>query len=266
MTTQMPRGAIPSPRSDIAAAEPYRPEGSVEIFVPTGEFPSPNQELAGARRYKGGGSIPESFIAWPTKIGSWGDNTASNSIWAEEAFAKACVEPKVFIPTEVVLSASRECGSSNFAAFMQTHGFQMDRRAYLDGPFSLIDWTNAAALNGAIANVGPVKIGVASGSLSSGPHGQVAPGTSGWVLYGLPQGQPGDYCASLCGYGPLAALVDLFQRHGVKVNLPSGMPSELAYAMFTWGSIGIIDRQSLMRITGEAWVRSPTTIVKTLSG
>ena len=44
------------------------------------------------------------------------------------------------------------------------------------------------------------------------------------------------------------------------------MPAGLCYAMFTQGSIGIIDRQSLMNITGEAWVRSPTTIVKTVSG
>jgi len=36
--------------------------------------------------------------------------------------------------------------------------------------------------------------------------------------------------------------------------------------MFAWGSIGIVDRQSLMNITGEAWVRYPTTIVKNLSG
>ena len=57
----------------------------------------------------------------------------------------------------------------------------MDRKAYLDGPFSLINWTNAAALNRAIAYIGPVKIGVASGGLRSGPHGQVTPGTSGWA-------------------------------------------------------------------------------------
>ncbi len=266
MTTRMPRGAIPSSRSDIAAADPYRPGGGVEVLVPTGEFPSPNHELAGAERYKGGGSVPESFTAWPTKLGFWGNETRANSIWAEEAFSKACVEPRVFIPTEAVLSASRECGSSNFSAFMQTHGFRVDREAYLDGPFSLINWTDAAALNGAIANVGPVKIGVASTSLSSAAHGRLTPGTSGWAIYGLPQGQPGDQCASLCGYGPLAALVDLFQRHGVDVNLPSGMPSGLSYAMFIFGSIGVIDRQSLMNIAGEAWVRNPTTIVRTLGG
>jgi hypothetical protein len=134
--------------------------------------------------------------------------------------------------------------------------------AYLDGPFNSIDWTNAAVLNSAIANVGPVKIGVASANFVSSPHGHVTPGTSGWAIYGIPAGQPENHCASLCGYGPLEALLGLFERYGVEVLVPAGMPSELCYAMFTWGSIGIIDQQSLVNITGEAWVRNPTTIVK----
>jgi hypothetical protein len=262
----MPRGAIPTPRSELAASEPYQPGVGAEAFVPSGEFPSPNYELAAARPYKTRGAPPESFIAWPIEIGFWGNEQVSNSSWAEEAFAKACAEPKVFISTDVVLFASRECGASNFAEFMQTHGFQTDDNAYLDGPFNSVSWTNAAVLNHAIANVGPVKIGVASENLVSGPHGRVTPGTSGWAIRGLLTGKPENHCASLCGYGPLAALIDLFERRGVNVNLPSGMPTGLCYAMFTWGSVGIVDQQSLMNITGEAWVRNPTTIVKTLSG
>jgi hypothetical protein len=296
---KMPRGAIPTPRSELAASDPYRPESSAEVFVPSGALPTPNHELASAQPYRPSGAAPESFLAWPIEIGFWGNEKASNSIWAEEAFAKACAEPKVFIPADVVLLTAQECGSSNFARFMQTHGFQMDRMAYLDGPFNKIDWTNTAALNGAIANVGAVKIGVATASLTSSPQGQVThsqvtpnqvtpnqvtpnqvtpnqvtpnqvtpnqvtPGTSGWAIYGLPTGQPGNHCASLCGYGPLAALASLFERYGVNVNVPSGMPAELCYAMFTWGSIGIVDHQSLMNITGEAWVRNPTTIVRNL--
>jgi hypothetical protein len=271
MTPEMPRGAFPIRRSELPASEPYRPETDGEIFVPSGVFPTPNYELAAAQRYRAVGVAPERFIAWPIRIdrrNASPDRTdeASDSSWAEEAFAKACVEPKVLIPSEVVQFTARKCGSSNFAAFMQTHGFQMDRKAYLDGPFNSVDWTNAATLNSAIANVGPVKIGVASANLTSGLQGQVTPGTSGWAMYGLPAEQPENHCGSLCGYGPLAALVDLFKRHKVNVNLPSGMPTGLCYAMFTWGSIGIIDQQSLMNITGEAWVRNPTTIVKNLSG
>jgi hypothetical protein len=266
MIPKMPRGAIPIARSELAASEPYQPEAGEEIFVPSVEFPSPNHELAATPPYRGGGAAPESFLAWPTEISYWGNDKASNSTWAEEAFAKACADPKVLLPTDVVLSTAQECGSSNFARFLQTHGFQVGHKAYLDGPFHSVDWTNGAALNGAIANVGPVKIGVASANLTSGAEGQVTPRTSGWAIHGLPMGEPENHCASLCGYGFLAALVDLFKRHGVNVNLPPGMPTGLCYAMFTWGSIGIVDRQSLINITGEAWVRNPTTIVKNLSG
>jgi hypothetical protein len=266
MTTKMPRGAIPTPRSELAASDPYRTEAGAEIFVPSGEFPTPNHELAAAQPYRACGAAPESFIAWPIGMDRAWNDKASNSSWAEEAFAKACAKPKVLIPIDVVLLTSQECGSSNFAAFMQTHGFQMQRKTYLDGPFNSVDWTNAAALNDAIASVGPVKIGVASANLASGPHDHATPGTSGWAIYGLPTGQPENQCASLCGYGLLAALVALFERHGVNVNLPPGMPTGLCYAMFIWGSIGIVDHQSLMNITGEAWVRNPTTIVKNLNG
>jgi hypothetical protein len=263
---KMPRGAIPVSRGELAAAEPYRPEAGADVFVPSGEFPTPNQELAAAQPYRASGAAPESFIAWPIETRFGGNEKSSNSSWVEEAFAKACAEPKVSIPSDVVLSTSRECGSSNFAEFLQTHGFQLNGEAYLDGAFHSVDWTSEAALHSAIANAGPVKIGVASANLTSNPHGQVTPGTSGWVIHGLPAGQPENHCASLCGYGPLAELADLFQQRGVHVNLPLGMPTSLCYAMFTWGSISIIDRQSLMNITGEAWVRTPTTIVKNLSG
>jgi hypothetical protein len=244
MTPKMPRGAMPTPRSELAGSETYRPEGGPEIFVPSGEFPTPNHELAAAPSYRAGGLAPESFLAWPIEIAHWGNERLSNSSWAEEAFAKACAEPKVFIPNDVVLRTARECGSSNFAQFMQTHGFHMGGKAYLDGPFNSLNWTNTVSLNSAIAHVGPVKIGVAAAN---------------------PTGQPENHWASLCGYGPLAALVDLFERHGVNVEVPSAMPKGLCYAMFTWGSIGVIDRQSLMNIAGEAWVRNPTTIVKNLS-
>ncbi len=262
----MPRGAIPSPRSEIAAAQPYRSETGADVVVPSGELASPNYELAAAQPYQAGAAAPESFLAWPIEIGFWGNDRESNSSWAEEAFAKACAEPRVSIPVEAVLQASRERGTSSFAAFMQTHGFPVEGRAYLDGPFYSVEWTNEAALNGAIASAGPVKIGVASAPLTSGSQGRVTPGRSGWALWGIPESQPEDHWASLFGYGPLAVLVDQFERHGVLVEAPPGMPTRRCYAMFTWGSVGIIDWQSLMNIASEAWVRNPTTIVKEQSG
>jgi len=265
MATRMPRGAFPVRRSDLAAAEPYRPQSGAEVFVPSGRFPSPNQELAVAEPYKSAGAPPKSFLALPVRIAPWEQENLNNSAWAEEAFAKACAAPKIFISPTLVLQAARECGSSNFAEFMQTRGFQMDGRAYLDGRFYSVGWTDEEALNSAIANVGPVKIGVSSANLVSGAQGGVTPGTSGWAVYGIPPSEPASYCASLCGYGALAALVDLFERKGVNVSLPLGMPSGLCYAMFVRSSVGIIDQRSLMDITGEAWLRNPATVVRNLN-
>jgi hypothetical protein len=264
MSINMPRGAIPTPRSELAASEPYRPEDGSEVFVPSGEFPSPNQELAAAQPYKPG-AAPESFLAWPIEIGL-GGNEKVTTLWAEEAFAKACAEPKVFVPTDVVARAARQCGSSNFARFMQTHGFQMDGKAYLDGPFNSVNWTNATILNSAIYSHGPVKIGVGAEDFQRNAHGLVTPGTSGWAMYNYPKNRPEDHCVGLCGYGTLAELVSLFERHHVAVNVPHGMPTGLCYAMFTWNSIGIIDQQSMLNMTYEAWIRIPVTIVKTLDG
>jgi hypothetical protein len=36
--------------------------------------------------------------------------------------------------------------------------------------------------------------------------------------------------------------------------------------MFTWGSIGIIDRASMIAITNEAWLRMPTTVLQSAAG
>jgi hypothetical protein len=57
-------------------------------------------------------------------------------------------------------------------------------------------------------------------------------------------------------------LVALFHQHGVTVHAPAGMPTGLCYAMFTWNSIGIIDQQSMLHMTHEAWIRNPVTIIK----
>jgi hypothetical protein len=264
MTFKMPRGAMPAPRSELAASEPYQGGVGSEIFVPSGEFPSPNQELAAAQPYKAG-AAPESFLVWPIEFG-FGEDKQSGSLWVEEAFAKACAEPRVVVPTHVITRAAQQCGSSNFAQFMQTHGFQMDGKAYLDGPFYSVNWTNAAILASAIYNHGPVKIGVAAEQFQTNPHGSVTPGTSGWAMYNYPKIQPEDHCVSLCGYGNLNDLVGLFHQHGVSIHVPSGMPTGLCYAMFTWNSIGIIDQQSMLNMTYEAWIRVPVTIVRDLDG
>jgi hypothetical protein len=48
----------------------------------------------------------------------------------------------------------------------------------------------------------------------------------------------------------------------MEFTVPNGVNgTQPGYALFTWGGIGIIDFPSLLAITHEAWLRTPTTII-----
>jgi hypothetical protein len=248
LTKRLPRGAIPSPRHELAAAMPHIPDATI--------------------------SVPPSFLMWPVQMSSWNNYTYGDCVSAEEAFAKATAAPQTFIPEATVVAWATAHGYLNGANLtsvmttMQTHGFPFNKKTYDDGPYNSVNWTNPGILQSAIFSHGPVKIGVAAEyfqSAAPNQHGVVTPGTSGWAIYNYPptNAQQEDHCVSLCGYGTLAELVGLFQKnHKVTVHPPKGMPTGLCYAMFTWNSIGIIDQQSMLHMTHEAWIRHPVTIVK----
>jgi hypothetical protein len=212
-------------------------------------------------------SVPSSFLMWPTEMSSWNNYVYGDCVTAEEAFAKATAAPQIFIPLDTVVAWATSNGYLNGANLtsvmtsMQKSGFPYNGRTYNDGGYNSVNWTNAAILQSAIFSQGPVKIGVGAGDFQSNAHGLVTPGTSGWAMYDYPTGEGEDHCTSLCGFGTLAELVALFKQHGVTVNVPAGMPTGLCYAMFSWNSIGIIDQQSMLNMTYEAWVRNPVTIV-----
>ncbi len=242
LTRRLPRGAIQSPRYELAAAMPHVPDAAI--------------------------TVPESFLMWPVEMSSWNNYYYGDCVTAEEAFAKATAAPGVFISEATVVSWASEHGYLNGATLtavmrtMQTNGFLFNGKTYDDGPYNTVNWTNAAILNSAIFTHGPVKLGVGADDFQSNPHGLVTPGTSGWAMYNYPKNQPEDHCVSLCGYGTLPELVHLFQQHHVTVHAPPGMPAGLCYATFTWNSIGILDQQSMLNMTYEAWIRNPVTIIK----
>lgn len=244
LTQRLPRGAIPSPRSVLAAATPHVPDPEI--------------------------SVPPSCLMWPDegKMSSWNNYVYGDCVTAEEAFAKATAFPRTFIPLATVVDWASTHGYLNGAYLtavmttMQTDGFAYDGKTYDDGPFNSVDWTDAAILQSAIFSHGPVKIGVGAEDFQTNANGKVTPGTSGWAMYDYPKNLGEDHCTSLCGYGTLAELVAHFATKGVTVHGPAGMPTGLCYAMFTWNSIGIIDEQSLMNMTYEAWIRNPVTIIK----
>jgi hypothetical protein len=241
LTKRLPRGAIPSPRSALAAAMPHVPDPKI--------------------------ALPSSFLMWPVQMSSWNNYIYGDCVSAEEAFAKATAAPQTFIPEATVVAWATENGYLNGAYLtavltsMQKNGFPLDDKTYNDGPYKSVDWTNAATLQSAIYSFGPVKIGVGADDFQTNVNGLVTPGASGWAMYNYPKNLSEDHCPSLCGYGPLAELVSLFKQHGVNVNVPNGMPTGLCYAMFTWNSIGIIDQQSMLNMTYEAWIRNPVTAV-----
>lgn len=237
---RMPRGAYPSPRHVLAGATPFAPD----LFA----------------------APPPFFLMWPAQMSMWGNDVNGDCVTAEEAFAKAAAAPKIYFSDEEVIDWARTHNALHGAGLaivldeMTAQGFPQDFTLYNDGPKLSVDWTNDAALQSAIFNNGPVKLGVGAGKFENGATGQVTAGSSGWTMYDYPTGQGEDHCVSLCGYGPLIELLVMFRVNGVELNIVEGMPQGPCYAFFTWNSIGVVDRQSLINMTYEAWVRSPVTV------
>lgn len=221
-----------------------------------GAIPSPRHHLASATPHKIVGETPSNFIYVPQTLSMWGNDVYGDCVTAEEAFAKACHNPELFFTYDYVVDWAKNRGYLNGAILtsvlnsMQKDGFVNGGITFNDGPYRSVDWTNIAVLQNAIS-IGPVKIGVAAKQLDS----VVTPGRNGWFARGFMPDYNEDHCVSLCGYGTMNWLA---QQLGVSV--PAGMNgNDPGYAMFTWDSIGIIDVSSMVNITGEAWLRNPTT-------
>lgn len=172
-----PRGAFTTPSHLLLAAEPY----------------TQSRELRAA---------PPQLAYVPRKLSYWGNDRYGVCVTSEEAFAKACYEPEIFIDDATVVDWARRHGVLNGAsldevldAFLRD-GFQVGPQRYNDGPKLLVDYANESALQSAIAQ-GPVKIAIAADALPSG-----AGNNQGWYVVGGPRYRNTDHCVALCGYGP----------------------------------------------------------------
>ncbi len=142
------RGALPTPRNMLAAATPH----TVRVGAP-----------------------PE-YIVIPNRISTWGNVSTGNivghgdCVTAEEAFAKACYQPEIFISDQEVINWATQHGVLEGAYiyqvldWMRNDGFRQDGKIYDDGGRYSVDWTQSEILKSAIAQ-GPVKIGVAADQL-----------------------------------------------------------------------------------------------------
>lgn len=223
-----------------------------------GAKPTSRNRLAAATPHTLVGATPPQFLWKPAHLDMWGNATFGDCVTAEEAFAKACNQPEVFIPAHKIIKWARKNWVLNGAGLwevlelMKMQGIDHDGMTYLDGAFKSVDWVDAALLQNAIAQ-GPVKIGVAADQLQNVPNIGV---TNGWIATGFTEDRNLDHCVSLCGYGPFGWLASQ-----LGATLPEAIEGDTrAYALFTWSTIGIIDVPSMTAITGEAWLRTPTTV------
>jgi hypothetical protein len=224
-----------------------------------GALPTPAHILAGATPHTAVGG-PPNFIRMPPRLSMWGNDVHGDCVTAEEAFAKACHSPEIFISDQEVIQWATQNGVLEGAylhdvlTWMLTKGFNQSHHVYDDGHAYSLNWTNNAVLCNAIYQ-GPVKLGIGANQLENTWH--QANGHNGWFATAYQHEATEDHCVSLCGYGSMTWLASQLKVH-VPPNVNGAHPG---YAMFTWDSIGIIDVASMIAITHEAWVRLPTTIV-----
>ncbi|EKK3319984.1 hypothetical protein PMI54_005373 [Salmonella enterica] len=233
-STQMKRGALASPRHELAAAKSHE----MNILE----------------------EIPVNHIWLPETLSTWLNDKYGDCVTAEEAFAKACHNPEIFISDNEVYNWAAAHNVLNGAyisdvlKIMQKDGFSQDGNTYTDGNFYSVNWTDPKLLSSALYQ-GPVKIGVSANQLESvcKEYGF----SNGWIATGFSEDYNVDHCISICGYGTFSWLAEK-----LNTTLPYNIDGSIyGYALFTWGSIGIIDRESLLAITTEAWLRNPTTLI-----
>ncbi|MBW8817378.1 MAG: hypothetical protein JF598_03890 [Streptomyces sp.] len=195
----------------------------------------------------------------PAQISFWGNDVHGDCVTAEEAFAKACHNPEIFVPDGEVISWATQHGVLEGAGlqpvmtWMQQAGFATGTNIYNDGSCFAVNWQSTAAMQSAIFE-GPVKLAIAADQLDAAWLS--TNGKSGWFGTGWNSDTNYDHCVSLCGYGPMSWLAGQFA-----VQVPAGVDgAKPGYAMFTWNSIGIVDAPSMINVTAEAWIRQPTTV------
>ena len=236
------RGARPTPRHKLAAATPHHP-------------------VAG---------VPASFGVLPLTLNMFGNDTYGDCVTAEEAASKMAYSvwaggTQLLITDQTAIGWAKSHGVLNGAdltdvlTWMQTDGMTAeDGKVYTDGPHQSVDWTNDTTLRSAIFT-GPVKIGVAADQLEDAVNS--TNGKSGWIASNFQHDGNEDHCTALWGFGTLAQLIAMMNA-AYKLNLtaPAGVdPTTLSYLFYTWQTVGIITQASLLNITGEAWLRTPTT-------
>lgn len=245
--TKLMTGAIPTPRHLLLKATPFLPDFARLDY--------------------------EEFLHFPEKISIWHNDKYGCCVISEEAFAKGCGEKSEFITDDTVMHYLNKyegkngvhilynlIGFSKCLGDASSRGFHQNRKYYHNGKeFYGVDWTDANTLRQAILK-GPIAAGVKSSLLKRDFHTNRQ---NGWVVTDVKEEESArqDHAVSICGFGSFSSLAKM-----LKSELPPYVDGKKhGYAMFTWGSIGIVDEQSLLSMTGEAWLRVPLNIIEDIT-
>src|SRR3978361_2157955 len=115
-----------------------------------GAMPSPRHALAAASPYAVAVGAPATFLTKPAQLSMWGNDVHGDCVSAEEAFAKACNSPEIFIPEAQVISWATRHGVlegaylTDVLGWMQNDGFAGPSDTYDDGPHFSVNWNDAA--------------------------------------------------------------------------------------------------------------------------
>lgn len=233
---------------------------------PRGARPTPRNKLAASIPFRARQAPPNSFFILPRKLSYFLNNVFGDCVTAEEAFNKAC--GGVFISDETVRAWAGGNNVLNGADLkevldlMARTGFSQDGNHYNDGAAQAVDYADSATMRAAIFQAGLIggciKLGVAANQLPSD-----AGNTNGWFLKSDSPDSNLDHSTSCCGFGTAVEFCTAMNAaYGITVAPPSGFDvTKAGYAMFTWNTIGFMLEESLVNMTGEAWIRNPSTII-----
>ena len=90
--------------------------------MPKGANPSPREKLAAATPHKISGDTPANLLYRPNTLSFWGNDVNGDCVTAEEAFAKACYNPEIFIPEQVAIDWAQSNGWLNGANLSEVLG------------------------------------------------------------------------------------------------------------------------------------------------
>lgn len=248
LIAQVPKVEVPA---EAPKADPPPPKQ-----FPRGAKPTPPAKLFAAPRHKIVSATLSQIAYVPAKLDYWGNNQYGCCVTSSEAFARACQKPEIFISSSVCIGWARQHGFLNGADLsevmdaMARSGFSQDGHIYGCGSYTSVNYSDEENLQNALS-IAPVNVAIDADALPSG-----AGNNQGWYSLGTRAYRNTDHCVDICGFGTAEYL---YQQ--LNVPLPAALAGKKGYLVYTWSTIGFVDKKWIDNTVVEAWLRNPNTTV-----